>query len=85
MSFKINLPEEPSKEDFMKAKSSLHVQHLKKVASAPPKDQWAFGQCVAFSASKITRMFKQTLRSLNETCLSITGEACATASELEDE
>jgi hypothetical protein len=83
--FNVNLPSNPSKGDFLKAKSDLHVQHLKKVASAPPRDQWAFGQCVAYSASKITRMFKQTLRSLNETCLSITGESCASAAELEDE
>ena len=84
MSFKINLPDGPNLEDFKKAKSSLHVQHLRKVAAAPARDQWAFGQCVAESANKITRRFKQTLRSLNETCLSITGESCATPDELDE-
>ena len=85
MSFKINLPDSPKLKDFIAAKDSLHVQHLKKIAAAPDRDQYAFGQCVAVSSYKITKMFKQTLRSLNETCLSICKKPCATDSEMRDE
>lgn len=84
MAFKINLPEVPELQDFKKAAASLHVQHLKKVASAPSRDQWAFGQCVSESAFKITKRFKTTLRSLNETCLSLTGENCCSPDDLEE-
>ena len=84
MGYKINLPKNPSVKDFHIAKSDLHVQHLTQVASAPDRDQWAFGQCVAQSASKLTRAFKKVLRTLNETCLSLTGESCVSDVELDD-
>jgi hypothetical protein len=84
MAYKINLPKNPKLQDFHTAKCDLHVQHLTKVASAPDRDQWAFGQCVAQSAQKLTRAFKKVLRTLNETCLSLTGEACVSESDLDD-
>ena len=84
MSYKINLPKNPVLKDFNAAKSDLHVQHLTQVAQAPDRDQWAFGQCVAQSASKLGRAFKKVLRTLNETCLSCTGKACCSDSDLDD-
>ena len=71
--FTINLPPNPKLED----------QHLKKVGVAPDKDQYAYGTQVAVSGRRITAKFRNMLRSLDATCLSITGKNCLTVTEMD--
>tara|TARA_R100001443_G_C3252799_1_gene153696 strand:+ start:152 stop:418 length:267 start_codon:yes stop_codon:yes gene_type:complete len=81
--FTINLPPNPKLEDFIRAKNDLHIQHLKKVGVAPDKDQYAYGTQVAVSGRRITAKFRNMLRSLDATCLSITGKNCLTVTEMD--
>ena len=86
MSFKINIPKGAklgSVKPYKDAKADLHMQHLSKVASAPPRDEYAFGQKVALSAFNITKQFKNVLRQLSETCKANTGKALMTDADIE--
>lgn len=81
--FNPNLPPNPTIDDFHKAKAELHIQHLNKVAQAPDKDQWAFGTIVAVSSRRVTAKFRNVLRSLNETCVALTGQSCMDVKEMD--
>ena len=81
--FNPNLPPNPTLDDFQKAKVGLHIQHLDKLAKAPDKDQWAFGTIVAVSARRVTAKFRNVLRSLNETCIAVTGKSCMDVQEMD--
>ena len=70
---------------FKKAKNELYIQHLQKVASAPSRDVYAFGQKVSDSSWNVTKQFKSVLRQLNDTCKAATGESCVSTEELETE
>ena len=62
------------------------MQHLRKVAAAPAKDTYAFGQKVAESRYNVTRAFKDVLRQLNETCMAnCEGKTIAKESEMQEE
>ena len=81
--FKVNLPANPSKSDFVKAKADLHMQHLNKLGSAADRDQLAFGQLIVPSARKVTAKFRNMIRSLNETCMALHGEGCVSTAEMD--
>ena len=83
MAFKVKLKSNPTLADFKLAKSDLYIQHLNQVAAAGDKDQWAFGQLIVPSARKVTAKFRNIIRSLNETCLSLHGEGCMTTAEMD--
>ena len=68
MSFKVKLPEAPDIDDFRRAKSSLVVQFTEKSASAPSKDQYAFGQKIGESRWNIRKAFQEALRVLVDAC-----------------
>lgn len=84
MSFNVKLPDDPKVEDFKKAKAKLVSQYATKSASAPQKDEYAFGQKVAISVWNVQRAFKGALRTLCECCKLQTGTDLMTDKELKE-
>ena len=83
MSFNVKLPDDPKVDDFKQAKAKLVSQYASKSASAPQRDEYAFGQKVAMSVWNVQRSFKAALRTLCECCKLQTGEDLMSVKELE--